>query len=362
MRDRVVLFKHCLYPWWIDLAHALSATHEVRLLVSRTGGSENRYYHFETSDLDVVNLAGDRGTRRYTLRFNRYLASLGGASRAVIFDPKSSLNGVLFGLACMVRHLPYVSIVSENRMILPSAPAVVTGIRRLLHRVGLWVTARSHAIVCESPLAATYLQALGVARTTVQPHGIDLDRIRPSDPDRDLARRFGIDESRLRILYLGGSYANKGYEYLLRAIEADRNDAQFVIGGGGPAWNEGRHQDPRIIHVPLWPAGQLNALLSLADFLIVPSVSDDMGAERSPNVVIEGLAAGLTVLGSTCGAVPFYVGDDGFVFEERRERGVLDAFEFARTTRVNRPAWRARARGAAERRFDIRRYGELVMT
>ena len=53
------------------------------------------------------------------------------------------------------------------------------------------------------------------------------------------------------------------------------------------------------------------------DVLVVPTRTTAKIREQFGRVIVEAMAAGVPVIGSTCGAIPEVIGDAGLVFEEK---------------------------------------------
>jgi glycosyltransferase involved in cell wall biosynthesis len=63
------------------------------------------------------------------------------------------------------------------------------------------------------------------------------------------------------------------------------------------------------------------------DFLVVPTETTDRIREQFGRVIVEAMASGLPVIGSTCGAIPEVIGDAGLVFREGNAAALAHAIK-----------------------------------
>jgi glycosyltransferase involved in cell wall biosynthesis len=64
------------------------------------------------------------------------------------------------------------------------------------------------------------------------------------------------------------------------------------------------------------PSGDVPAYLNQLDVLVLPSRTQSNWKEQFGRVLVEAMACGVPVVGSTCGEIPNVVGDAGLVFPE----------------------------------------------
>jgi glycosyltransferase involved in cell wall biosynthesis len=63
------------------------------------------------------------------------------------------------------------------------------------------------------------------------------------------------------------------------------------------------------------------------DFLVVPTETTDRIREQFGRVIVEAMASGLPVIGSTCGAIPEVIADAGLVFREGNAAALAEAIK-----------------------------------
>lgn len=139
---------------------------------------------------------------------------------------------------------------------------------------------------------------------------VDLERFRPSADRREAKRALGLDPDRLTLTFVGNLVERKRPTWVLRAaaeLQA-RYPLQVLLAGApfGPAAYVERLRAlaaaaPEPAHVHLLGArDDVPALLAASDLLTLPSVRS---GEAFPRVVIEALAAGVSVVASDVAGV-----------------------------------------------------------
>lgn len=177
------------------------------------------------------------------------------------------------------------------------------------------------------------------------PMGYDPDLFCPRDA------KWLRGQLRLRgfvIGYLGRLVEEKGLGTLLDAVGRLKGEFTLLIGGRGPyrsrilgkadalgGQRELRLIDPSHHEVPQY--------LNCMDALVVPSRSTPHWKEQFGRVLVEAMACGVPVIGSTCGSIPWVVGDAGLLFPERDSHALAD--RLARLMRDGELREELRARG-----------------
>jgi glycosyltransferase involved in cell wall biosynthesis len=158
-------------------------------------------------------------------------------------------------------------------------------------------------------------------------YGVDTERYATSDPDRVRSVRtsLGFRESDPVIGYVGRLLPMKGLDLLIEAFQKVRSgqrDAKLLIVGSGDAEAELRQQveshglSSAVRFVPVVPHAEVPSYMHAIDILVLPSRRVGMWAEQFGRVLVEAMAAGKIVIGSTSGAIPEVIGVAGFTFKE----------------------------------------------
>jgi len=109
-------------------------------------------------------------------------------------------------------------------------------------------------------------------------------------------------------------------------------------------------------HVPSVPQREVPNYMSALDILVLPSRRQAMWAEQFGRVLVEAMAAGKIVIGSSSGAIPEVIGDAGFVFPENDSTALARTLDQAFSlSREDRAQHIARAHARAEY-FSWRRF------
>jgi glycosyltransferase involved in cell wall biosynthesis len=177
----------------------------------------------------------------------------------------------------------------------------------------------------------------------VIPHGLDLADY-PADATGG-AGEIGLRASREVVRarlglgppivgFVGRLLHQKGIDLLFRAMASlPRPRPSLVLLGDGPYRGElegmaealGLRDSTRFLSSA--GHGEVPELLSMMDVLVLPSRSTPRWKEQFGRVLIEGMAAGCAVIGSSSGAIPEVLGDAGVVFEEERPDDLAGAIQ-----------------------------------
>ena len=206
---------------------------------------------------------------------------------------------------------------------------------------------RSATIVAYSEWAAEGVRAeVPEADVTVLSPGIDTDRFHPLDVPR-------APDEPLRILFVGGRFAEKGGFDLLAATEGMRPER--VVIDVVTAADIGVHAGVRVHRLDA-TSPALVELYQRADVLCLPTRADG-----SPFVVLEAMATGTPVISTPIGAIPSLVGPAGTIVDVGDVSGLRTAIQaLAADDDLRRQLSRAARLRAIERFSAIRQGARLA--
>ncbi len=122
--------------------------------------------------------------------------------------------------------------------------------------------------------------------------------------------------------YAGRLVEEKGIDILLQALHDLGGAWQAKVVGSGPAQHRlvelARRLQiaDRVRFRPWLPSGQIVDYYHSLDVLVLPSRSRSNWKEQFGRVLVDAMACGVPVIGSTCGEIPHVIGDAGLIFPE----------------------------------------------
>lgn len=165
-------------------------------------------------------------------------------------------------------------------------------------------------------------------------NGVDTDTYRPQAPDRELARRLGLDGHKV-FLYAGTHGLSQGLDVILEAAKLTKNpDILYVLAGEGADKDAlvAKAQAQRIDNVrflPNQPKAEMPAFLSLAYAAIIPLKRLDLFKSALPSKMFESMAVGQPIVMAVWGEAATVVetAGCGVVVEPENAQSVHEAVE-----------------------------------
>jgi glycosyltransferase involved in cell wall biosynthesis len=187
-------------------------------------------------------------------------------------------------------------------------PPPVSWLERLIYRL-------SAGAIAGNAEAVDVLQRKGYrGRTWIIPQfGVDPELFTPDPGARDARRPFTVG-------FVGRLRERKGAHLLVEAVAQLGDDTRLEL----LAWGE---DEPRIrtlaaqlgiservtLH-PAVPSDHVPEFLRRLDVVVMPSIEIESWKEQFGRVLVEGMACGVNVVGSSSGEIAHVIGDAGLVF------------------------------------------------
>lgn len=141
-------------------------------------------------------------------------------------------------------------------------------------------------------------------------------------PRQEVAHAQPDHGGALRIGYAGGLLPEKGVDLLLEACARLRGAWSLTLLGEGSerprleALAAALGLAPQVHFAGRQPGTAMAAAYRTLDVLVLPSRTTPTWKEQFGRVLIEAMASGVAVVGSSSGEIPHVIGDDGLVFAE----------------------------------------------
>jgi len=253
-----------------------------------------------------------------------FLTGLAGALRAVrphILDVYEEAYSFFLAQASTMARL----LAPEARLIFHSSDSlshdgwypyrpcwIYAAIQRHAHRVGRYAFTINET-------AGEILRSKGFGGPITRVfHGVDESQFRPQDAG-PIRSELGLGGP--VIGYVGKLSHKKGIDILIRAAAALTQTAELLIVGDGEererleqlAIETGIRERTRFVGGV--PHEQVPRYIGALDVLVLPTVRSTTCNETFGRVLVEAMACGVPVIGTTCGSMRLVVGDDGLIVE-----------------------------------------------
>ncbi len=191
--------------------------------------------------------------------------------------------------------------------------------------------------------SAKELEDLGVSKVGVFTYWVDLQRFYPKKRNRK--------RGSFRVLFVGRLISIKGVKELLKAAKSWNKEIRLAIAGTGPLEKDviAASKDCANIHyIGRLKNEDLPEQYNDSDILIVPSTHE----EGFGRVIIEALACGVPVIGSSRGAIPEAMDDSVGLLIDVTPENIKLAVESLYRNRKLLQKLSSNARSFAEKRYS----------
>ena len=196
--------------------------------------------------------------------------------------------------------------------------------------------------------------------------GVDADQLTPpSDEERSRIRHaLGIAPDEFVVGYVGRFVQEKGVTDLVDAyirLEEQVQRARLMLVGAGPLKAELQAlQSDALVASP----GGIREVLpyyKAMDTLVLPSRTTSLWKEQFGMVLVEAMAMGVPVVGSTSGAIPEVIGGAGLVFREGNTAELAKYLGALYSSSDERGRLRRLGRSRALENYSARRIAEQTL-
>jgi alpha-1,6-mannosyltransferase len=170
------------------------------------------------------------------------------------------------------------------------------GIERALARYVRSVYDQFDLVLAPSRLMCSYLAQLGVARTALQPLGVNTEIFSPARRTLDLRRELELPDDARLLVYAGRFSEEKNLDVLHTAMALLGKPYHLLLVGGG---RRARPAENISVLPYRRDSVELAQWLASADALVHAGSSETFGL-----VIVEAMACGRPVVGVRAGAVP----------------------------------------------------------
>lgn len=358
---KAAVYAPYVYRWMLDFVRALSElSGEVRFYSCGIFGN----YPWKQYE-QRVRLVNKQRFFSAVINYARYRPDV------VVLLGSETLTSLAIFTVSKIIGTSTVLIVEENRERTYSSALLSS----LAFFKRLFVAANHRSadvLVAESQSSEDYLLRMGctIERIHLVPHGTNINDFRPGPKSIQLATLLGLSEDDLLatvVLFVGEFSEYKGAEFLAQAIIhfPDLDEVIFLIPSQGSIFLKYELQFNLMENVYTYsPLDDecMPYLYNLSDIVVVPSELREKGSsDRSPNSLIEAMASGKAVVGTTVGGIPAIMDRAGVLIRPNDPTAIAEAISALNADKELRETLGARARERAVTVLNNRVYARNIL-
>jgi glycosyltransferase involved in cell wall biosynthesis len=286
----------------------------------REGGQEASYVYNEKIDRDISTIVGrirhQNNVRRYF--FLTGLWQTLARVRPHIIDLEEEPFAYVTAQVLLYRKLQRL----DAKLIFQTAENIRSKMSPSFERIRNRAYAESSAALVRNREAEFHLRQRGFAGPILMTgNGIDLDYFSPGRPEQ-LRESLGLNGRRV-IGFVGKLKTGKGVLTLLDAFSGLPDDPVLLMVGDGHLHDEidviakSRGIRDRLILTGAVDHSETPHYYRLMDVCVLPSQTEGRWKEAFGRTLIEAMACGVPVIGSSSGAIPETIDSAGLTFPEK---------------------------------------------
>jgi glycosyltransferase involved in cell wall biosynthesis len=220
------------------------------------------------------------------------------------------------------------------------------------------VLSRADHCIAHNESAKQIFSHKGFHNITVIPPPVDMTIFKPHR-DKRFTAKLGLKS--FIIGYIGRFIHEKGIDVLLQAGKLLDFDYQLLIVGDGPAKSRlvEHAKELGVNDRVVWGGpvrhSEIPAYLNVLDVLVLASRTGRMWKEQFGRILVEAMACGVPVIGSTSGEIPKVIGDAGLVFKEEDPSALALGLQKVHSEAHLRSELRAKGLNRVEKFFSVSR-------
>jgi len=201
------------------------------------------------------------------------------------------------------------------------------------------------------------------------PYGVDPERFSPEAREfnsRASGHNRAREKNKVTIGYVGRFVPEKGIDLLIETAQRLPANVRIVLAGDGPerdrlvAQAVSNGVADRIEWKGAAPHEELPEFYRQLDILVLPSRTRRNWQEQFGRVLVEAMACGTVVVGSTCGAIPEVIGDAGLLFPEDDVEALANSLRKLIESPERRASLAALGRARVIQKYTHERQAEIL--
>lgn len=212
---------------------------------------------------------------------------------------------------------------------------------------------------------ALKIEGVDEERIRTIPAGVDMDRFRPKERNRELLKRLNLANDDIIVLFIGRLTWEKGVYDLIYAAkmiyedpELDNKPIKFLLVGDGiekekilEKTKELRISD-RVRLIGDVPYIEIHEFHDLADIFVLPSIPTRRWQEQFGMALVEAMASGKATISTLSGSIPEVVGSCSLLVQPNDPLSLHYAIKKLITDEELRSKMGKQATSRARRQFD----------
>jgi alpha-maltose-1-phosphate synthase len=234
--------------------------------------------------------------------------------------------------------------------------------------------AKHFVAISEKAKDTLVLEGVAPDRISVVPAGLDCEKFKPLERNEQLAKKLGISEDSIKILFVGRLVFEKGIFDLLKAfsqlLRKKLNVELIIVGSGTPKMQiqirqlvENLKIGTKVKFLGNIAYSQMPKIHNLTDVFCLPSIPIKNWAEQFGYSIVEAMACGKAVVSTSSGSISEVVKDrlTGLLVKPNNPLELELALEELVIDAKEREVYGNNARGRVLQSFEANKIAEKLV-